>query len=173
MLGFTRLELGELEPAVRLLETARALYTELDNELEACRMAIQLGFCHYRMGHPAAGWSMVRRGYDAARGAGWYECVTSALLRMAEMAHGDGQPELAVERFELAAAIAARHSYPLQGFLAWHGIWQIARDGADVGAEARAARMLRRLLRKLAPDFPEAREFLDAGCARPKEGRLP
>ncbi len=173
VLGFTRLELGELDAAVRLLESARARYTELGNELEACRMAVQLGFCHHRLGHPAAGWSMVRQGYEAARGAGWYECATSALLRMGEMARADGRPEVAVEHFELAAAIAARHSYPLQGFLAWHGIWQIARAGADAEAEARVARVLRRLLRKLAPDFPEAREFLDAGCARPEEGRRP
>jgi predicted ATPase/class 3 adenylate cyclase len=102
VIGHLRALTGEFEPARELMRTSRALFEELELQVDAATMALLAAHVEFLAGDPSAAESELRRGYDVLDRLGdrYYLPTFAGLLARALLLQG--RPEEAAELTSIA-----------------------------------------------------------------------
>ncbi len=171
VLGMLLFEQDKHDEAIPHLEASRDVYQQLECEIEVTRTSVTLGYCHFALGRPQGGRRLVRDARQRAERAGYGEVLVYALTTEGRMNAKSGELDKAAQLLKDAAFRARDLDLPTQEFIAWYTLWK-AQDAAAGEAELeKTARKLRKLLRRVPPAVPEAREFLEAETERRSRDR--
>lgn len=160
VLGMLEFEQDHFEAAIPWIEAAKALYLELDLEIEVARGLVTLGYCHHRLGRPNGGRKLIQKGRASAEKHGFEEVLAYALRMEGSLLADQGHLSAAEQLLGRSADIARRLTLSTQEFSAWFALYEAARRGRQSDLARRLSRRLTRLLRRVTHQVPEVQKFL-------------
>ena len=151
--------------ALPLFREAAESWHGLDNPVEEARARAFLALCMARTGHAEEGRREARAALEQSRAIRALDVEVVALRKLGQISAEEGDSAVALQYLEDSAALARRAGLDAEEFIS---LWE-ARRIAEGERRARYERTLRRLLRRVHPRLPEAREFVAAGLAAREE----
>ncbi len=167
-LGQFRFTIEEYAAATRLLAGAREEWFRLGNQLEATRAGCLLGYCRALVDETAStGEALLRDVIDTAERSGYRDITIQGQRLLGRLLLTTGRRDEGMTFLENAMTAARLAALPEEEFLAAFYAWQLLQGDA----RDKISRRLRRLLLRVHPMLPEARQFLGGAPTGNAAGR--
>jgi len=158
---------GRYSQAIPLLEESCALLKRLDRPFQLTKTMIVLGACIGVSGSARRGEAMILEAIDSAGRRHFPEIVAYGRRLLAWVSSELGRYDDARGQLEKALDAARPVRRANEMFRIWYELWRLEEAAQNPDGQARAERVLQRLVHRADPDLPAARKYLAA-----KNGRL-